>query len=65
MSLSQLGSAAGGAVDAPGRREPVVAQPTGPQPADADHLLEAIRRGLVPGDPVARLLAGWIRHDGP
>ena len=25
----------------------------------ADVLLDAIRRGLEPGDPVARLLAGW------
>lgn len=25
----------------------------------ADTLLEAVRRGLAPGDPVARLLAGW------
>ena len=37
----------------------VVARPVGPPvPAD-DSLLDAIRRGLVPVDPVARLLAGW------
>ena len=55
MALTQPGSAAGGAVDAPRRPEPTV-----PQHTDADHLIEAIRRGLVPGDPVARLLAGWL-----
>ena len=61
MSLSQPGSAAGGAVDAPRRPEPAVPQPTVPQPTDGDdHLLEAVRRGLVPGDPVAHLLAGWV-----
>ena len=61
MSLSQPGSAAGGAVDAPRRPEPPVPQPTVPQPTDGDdHLLEAVRRGLEPGDPVAHLLAGWV-----
>ena len=63
MSLSQPGSAAGGAVDAPRRPEPRprVPQPTVPQPTDGDdHLLEAVRRGLDPGDPVAHLLAGWV-----
>ena len=66
MSLSQPGSAAGGAVDAPRRPEstvpqPTVPQPTVPQPTDGDdHLLEAVRRGLEPGDPVAHLLAGWV-----
>ena len=75
MSLSQPGSAAGGAVDAPRRPEPTVPQPTVPQPTvpqptvpqptvpqptdGDDHLLEAVRRGLEPGDPVAHLLAGW------
>jgi hypothetical protein len=61
MSLSQPGSAAGGAVDAPRRPQPTVPQPTVPQPTDGDdHLLEAVRRGLEPGDPVAHLLAGWV-----
>jgi hypothetical protein len=54
MALTQPGSAAGGAVDAPRRPEPAI-----PQHADPDWLLDAVRRGLVPGDPVARLLAGW------
>ena len=45
MALTQVGSAAGFA----------------PQRSTADDtvLLDAIRRGLAPGDPVARLLAGW------
>ena len=62
MSLSQLGSAADGAVDAPRRPEPAipaVPQPGASQTSDAERLLDAVRRGLVPGDPVARLLAGW------
>jgi hypothetical protein len=54
MVLTQPGSAAGGAVDAPQLPERAI-----PQPADPDWLLDAVRRGLVPGDPVARLLAGW------
>jgi hypothetical protein len=44
----------------PSAPRPVVAQPLvalGDTAADA--LLEAIRRGLAPGDPVARLLAHW------
>ena len=68
MALTQPGSAAGGAVDAPRRPEPAipaipqpaVPQPGVPQPSDAERLLDAVRRGLVPGDPVARLLAGWV-----
>jgi hypothetical protein len=63
MSLSQLGSAAGGAVDAPRRPQPAiptVQQPTVPQPGDTERLLDAVRRGLVPGDPIARLLAAWV-----
>ena len=55
MVLTQPGSAAGGAVDAPRRPEPVI-----PQSTDPDDLLEAVRSGLVPGDPVALLLAGWV-----
>jgi len=58
MALSQVGNAAGeAALDAgmPRQREPFVPRPTN---AD-DPLLEAIRRGLVPRDPVARLLALW------
>jgi hypothetical protein len=57
MALSQVGNAAGeAALDAgtPRQREPVAPR----RPAD-DHLLDAIRRGLSPGDPVARLLALW------
>jgi len=68
MSLSQLGSAADGAVDAPRRPEPAiptVPQPTVPQPGDAERLLDAVRRGLVPGDPVARLLAAWVGGGRP
>jgi len=56
MALFEIGSAAGEvAVDAPGRRDTVV-----PQRSDnPDTLLDAVRRGLQPGDPVARLLASW------
>ena len=56
MALFEIGSAAGeAAADARGRRDPVV-----PQCRETpDHLLDAVRRGLAPGDPVARLLAGW------
>ena len=43
MALTPVGSAAGFA----------------PQRSTADDLLDAIRRALVPGDPVARLLADW------
>ncbi len=64
MSLSQPGSAAGGAVDAPRRPEPAIPPSPSPpsrSPTDGDdHLLEAVRRGLEPGDPVAHLLAGWV-----
>jgi len=56
MALFEIGSAAGEvAVDAPRRRDTVV-----PQRSDnPDTLLDAVRRGLQPGDPVARLLASW------
>jgi len=55
MALLEIGSAAGEAVDAPRRRDTVV-----PQRCDnPDTLLDAVRRGLQPGDPVARLLASW------
>ncbi len=40
--------------------QPPVPQPPAPRSADGDdRLLDAIRRGLAPGDPVARLLASW------
>jgi hypothetical protein len=58
MALSQVGNAAGeAALDAgtPRQREHCVPQPTNTD----DSLLDAIRRGLVPRDPVARLLALW------
>jgi hypothetical protein len=58
MALSQVGNVAGeAALDAgtPRQREPFVPQPTNTD----DPLLDAIRRGLVPRDPVARLLALW------
>lgn len=54
MALIEIGSVAGeAAVDAPGRRDTVVPQ----RSETSDHLLDAILRGLVPADPVARLLA--------
>lgn len=60
MTLTQLGSAAGAAAlartEVPRQRTPVVAAE---RHADADSLLESVRRGLLPGDPVARLLARW------
>jgi hypothetical protein len=68
MALSQLGNAADATVPAAGspRRwgpsvpQPPVPQPPAPRSADGDdRLLDAIRRGLAPGDPVARLLASW------
>jgi hypothetical protein len=34
-----------------------VPSPSGPPPDEL--LLDAVRRGLAPGDPVARLLAAW------
>jgi len=55
MAVSQPGSAAGRALDAPRRPEPVL-----PQQSDSDRLLDAVRKGLAPGDPVARLLSGWV-----
>jgi hypothetical protein len=56
MALIEIGSAADeAAAGAPVRRDPVVP----PCRETSDHLLDAVRRGLAPGDPVARLLAGW------
>jgi hypothetical protein len=55
MALFEIGSAAAEGVDVPGRRDPVVPQCS----KNPDHLLDAVRRGLAAGDPVARLLAGW------
>ena len=55
MAVSQPGSAAGGALDAPGGLSPCF-----PQQSDSDRLLDAVRKGLAPGDPVARLLSGWV-----
>jgi hypothetical protein len=68
MALSPVGNAADTPLRAAGttrRRGPSVPQPAVPQPAvprpvdGDDRLLAAIRRGLVPRDPVARLLAAW------
>ena len=66
MAQSQIGDAAG---EAPADGSPVartlaaraLVVPRGvPHDSRADDtLLEAIRRGLVPVDPVARLLAAW------
>jgi hypothetical protein len=68
MALSQVGNAAGeGAHDAGTTRH---REPSVPQRTDSDDsLLDAIRRALVPGDPIARLLARWpappVRAVGP
>ena len=68
MALSQVGNAAGeGAHDAGSTR---LREPSVPRRTDSDDsLLDAIRRALVPGDPIARLLAGWpappVRAVGP
>jgi hypothetical protein len=59
MALSHPGSAAGEAAETgtSRSREPLV-----PRPGTSDEtLLDAIRRGLHPGDPIARLLARWPR----
>jgi hypothetical protein len=58
MALSQVGNAAGeGAHDAGSTRH---REPSVPQRTDSDDsLLDAIRRALVPVDPIARLLALW------
>ena len=62
MALFEVGSAADeAAVDAPGRRDPAVPRCT----KTPDHLLDAVRRGLLPGDPVARLLADWPPAPAP
>jgi hypothetical protein len=54
MALFEIGSAAGeAAADAPVRRDPIVPRCN----ETSDHLLDAVRRGLAAGDPVARLLA--------
>jgi hypothetical protein len=61
MALSQVGSAADEAtsvVETIQRREILVPQRLARHPDD-DALLAAIRAGLAPGDPVARLLALW------
>ncbi|MDT7579063.1 MAG: hypothetical protein QOK35_327 [Pseudonocardiales bacterium] len=61
MALTQVGSAAGEAapvVETIRRREVLAPQRLARHPDD-DALLDAIRAGLAPGDPVARLLAGW------
>jgi hypothetical protein len=61
MALFEIGSAADeAAVDVPRRRDPVV-----PQCETPDHLLDTVRRSLVAGDPVARLLAGWPLASAP
>jgi hypothetical protein len=59
MALSQPGNAAGEAAKTgtSRSREPLVPPPG----TSDDSLLDAIRRGLRPGDPIARLLALWPR----
>ena len=58
MALSQVGNDAGEAAHDAG--PPRQREPFAPQRLDADDsLLDAIRRTLAPGDPVARLLALW------
>ena len=62
MALPQLGNAADEAtpeVGTPRPRAPFV--PQRPVPHTDDSLLDAVRRGLGPGDPVALLLARWPR----
>jgi len=63
MALSLIGSDAGEAAHDAGvsrHREPAVPQRTpSDRPTSDDSLLDAIRRALVPGDPIARLLALW------
>ena len=60
MALSQLGNAAGEATLEVGTSRP--GEPFVPRrPHSDDSLLDAIRRGLRPGDPVALLLARWPR----
>ena len=55
MALTQPGSAAGGAVDAPRRSEPAI-----PQPADPDwHARRSPPRSRPRRSRSARLLAGW------
>jgi len=63
MALSQVGSAADAAADeatpvAETIRRREVPQQLARHP-DHDALLDAVRAGLAPGDPVARLLALW------
>ena len=63
MSLSQPGSAAGGAVDAPRRPEPTV--PAVPSPVPQPQTTTTTcstpsAAASIPDDPVARLLAGWV-----
>lgn len=60
MALFEIGSAAAeAAVDASRRGDTVVPQRSLLPGDTPDHLLDAVRRGLAPDDPVARLLAGW------
>ena len=59
MALNEIGSAAGEAADAPRRRDTVVPQLGTPPAATPEPLLDAIRRGLRPADPIGRLLAAW------
>ena len=61
MAPSQVGSAADEApsiAETLRRREILLPQQLTRHPDD-DALLDAIRAGLAPGDPVARLLALW------
>lgn len=53
MALTKIGSVAGEAADA------VVPQLGATRADPPDHLIDAIRRSLQPGDPIGRLLAAW------
>jgi hypothetical protein len=57
MALSQVGNVAGEAAHVAGVPRP--REPFAAQRSSDDSLLDAVRRTLAPGDPVARLLALW------
>jgi hypothetical protein len=57
MALSQVGNVAGEAAHAAGVPRP--REPFAAQRSSDDSLLDAVRRTLHPGDPIARLLAAW------
>lgn len=61
MALTQAGNAADetpSVAETTRRREILLPQQLSRHPDD-DALLDAVRAGLTPGDPVARLLALW------